>query len=282
MLLHRQEGSFDFEIRHFFWARGEASSGEEMVEPASLQVILNQSGEGLVMTPSTRITLLPSTLAVFHTPEKVDLSRIVATRFGASETHEFLVLTLSQKTVEDSFGPLVGKLQKNLGILRRWSARERQLYSDLVDPPVSEDGKRAWYLSKVLEILSLHLFHHSSSGVRPLFCTTIKENAHRHVHSALGLLEARLAEPLDLQDLASDVGCAPHYLSRLVKQDTGRTLSLHLRAFRIEKAAELLADRSLNITEVALEVGYQSLSHFSKAFAQEKGLTPSEFLKRKR
>ena len=50
--------------------------------------------------------------------------------------------------------------------------------------------------------------------------------------------------------------------------------------FIVEKAAELLSSHQLNVTEVAFEVGYQSLSHFSKAFAQEKELTPSQFMKR--
>ena len=108
----------------------------------------------------------------------------------------------------------------------------------------------------------------------------IKKNAHRYVKEALTLLEARLDQPLNLSQLANDVGCASHYLSRLVKLETGKTLLLHLRAMRVEKAAELLSNRQFNITEVAYEVGYQSLSHFSKAFALEKGMTPSRFQKR--
>jgi AraC-like DNA-binding protein len=89
-----------------------------------------------------------------------------------------------------------------------------------------------------------------------------------------------LDQALDLKKLARDVGCAPPYLSRLVKQETGKTLLLHLRALRVEKASEMLSGNDRNVTEVAFEVGYQSLSHFSKAFAQEKGMTPSQFLRR--
>ncbi len=242
-------------------------------------MVLNLGGEGLVIAPSTRLTLLPRTLALFRTPE--DCPLLTATRFATSQTHEFLLLTLTLESVEKSFGPLVGGLRKNLGILRRWSEREAQFYDDIVSPPVPEAGKRAWYLAKTLEMLSLHLFHQPEPE-KALFCSVVKVNAHRHVREALGLLEARLTEPLDLHDLAEDVGCAPHYLSRLVKKGTGKTLLLHLRAFRIEKAAELLASNQYNVTEVAMGVGYSSLSHFSKAFAQEKEMTPSEFLKRQK
>jgi len=230
------------------------------------------------MAPETRLTVLPRSLALFQIPENPPL--LTATRFSSPKSHDFILLTLPKSAVEKSFGSLAGELKKNLGILRSWSEREENFYQDVISPPVPDPGKPAWYLAKTLEMLSLHLFHQASQQ-EPLFCSTIKKNAHRHVREALSLLDARLTEPLDLHDLAEDVGCAPHYLSRLVKQGTGKTLSLHLRSFRIEKAASLLASNRYNITEVALEVGYQSLSHFSKAFAQEKGMTPSEFQKRR-
>ena len=43
---------------------------------------------------------------------------------------------------------------------------------------------------------------------------------------------------------------------------------------RLEKAAELLKTREYNVTEVALEVGYNSLSHFSAAFQETFGCCP--------
>jgi AraC-like DNA-binding protein len=148
-----------------------------------------------------------------------------------------------------------------------------------VRPPVAAEARHSWFQAKILELLSLHLFYQPAAG-ESLYKSNPGEHVHRHVRQALELLEGRLAEPLDLSDLADDVGCAPHYLSRLVKQDTAKTLSLHLRAMRIERAVQLLATHTHNVTEVALEVGYNSLSHFSKAFTQEQGLSPSAFLKR--
>jgi AraC-like DNA-binding protein len=190
-----------------------------------------------------------------------------------------LVLVIPSESVERVFGPVGPIMRKNLGILRRWSERESDLLGDLIRPPIQPAAEKAWYLAKTLEVLSLHLFRQPKEEPR-FFCSMIRSNAHRHVREALTLLEGRLDQSLDLKKLARDVGCAPPYLSRLVKQETGKTLLLHLRALRIEKASEMLSENRMNVTEVALEVGYQSLSHFSKAFSQEKGMTPSQFMKR--
>ncbi len=229
------------------------------------------------MAADTRLTLLPRTTALFTGSRGAGLT--TATRFSSAEAHDFIVLILPSQAATQVFGDIGPLLKKNLGVIRRWSERESVFYQDFLEPPVPEKAQKAWFLAKVLEILSLYLFHQPQLET-PLFCSMVKQNAHRYVREALTLLQARLEHPLDLKTLAQDVGCAPHYLSRLVKQDTDKTLSLHLRAFRIEKATALLAGNQMNVTEVALEVGYQSLSHFSKAFAQEKEMTPSQFLKR--
>lgn len=228
------------------------------------------------MGSAARLTVLPETVAMFHAGQ----GEVMATRFPGAGGHEFLVLSLSAEAVLGIFGGRAAIPGRNYGLLRRWTERERQIYRDLRSVPVAEVAHAAWYQAKVMELLSLHLFH--ARAPEPLFCTEVKIRGHRHVREALGLLRARLAEPLDLARLARDVGCAPHYLSRLVSQETGKTLSLHLRKFRIERARELLAGNRLSVTEVAFEVGYSSLSHFSKAFALEAGLTPSDFLKRQR
>lgn len=256
---------------------GKAGSWAPMIKDSSLHLIFNLKGEGLVMAADTRLTLLPNTSAIFTGSRGAGLTS--ATRFNSKIGHDFIIMILPSEAATQIFGNIDKLLKRNLGVIRRWSEREPIFYRDFLQPPVPEKAWKAWFLGKTLEILSLYLFHQPQLQAS-LFCSVVKQNAHRHVREALSLLLARLDRPLDLKTLAQDVGCAPHYLSRLVKQETQKTLSLHLRSLRVDKAAEFLAGNQMNVTEVALEVGYQSLSHFSKAFALEKGMAPSEFLKR--
>jgi len=277
LTLHAETDPFPLRLEFLRVAPHTAFNWHSFLEPGQIHFALNHSGEGIVLAPNTRLTLLPQTLSIFEIPE--GKAPLTATRISSATEHEFLILTLSSQSLPRIFPSPEKAIRKNLGVIRRWTQRDIQLFNDLISPPVSDIACRAWYQAKILELLSLHLFH-TPSPEKPLFCTQFKERTHRHVRLALELLHSRLSEPLDLRDLAEDVGCAPHYLSRLVKQDTGKTLSLHLRAFRIEKAAELLASGELNVTEVALSIGYNSLSHFTKAFKNEKEISPSDFLRR--
>tara|TARA_B100000530_G_scaffold141948_1_gene88858 strand:- start:148 stop:450 length:303 start_codon:yes stop_codon:yes gene_type:complete len=97
------------------------------------------------------------------------------------------------------------------------------------------------------------------------------------VEKAKEYLLNNYADPMNLTALAKATSCSEHYLSRLFSKETGMTLSRYLRAVRIQKASELLETGKMNVTEAAFEVGYQSLSHFARAFREEKGINPSHF-----
>jgi AraC-like DNA-binding protein len=98
------------------------------------------------------------------------------------------------------------------------------------------------------------------------------------VKRAVLLIREHLDQPLDLGAIAKMVGVSRHHLSRRVRGETGLTLQQHLRRLRIDHACDALASGRMNVTEAALEVGYQSLSHFAKAFREETGLTPRAWL----
>lgn len=95
-------------------------------------------------------------------------------------------------------------------------------------------------------------------------------------------LRERLCEPLRLQELAKSVGCSPHHLSRLFSKAAGETLSAHLRGLRLERARELIEGGTSNVSEAAMEVGYSSLSHFSREFQRYFGRAPASFIPQRR
>ena len=62
---------------------------------------------------------------------------------------------------------------------------------------------------------------------------------------------------------------------RNFSREVGLTIPQFLRNLRMERAAELLRSGRYNVTEAAMEVGYASLSHFSKAFCETIGCCPA-------
>ena len=90
----------------------------------------------------------------------------------------------------------------------------------------------------------------------------------------LAILKENLADPPGLEELGRRVGCSHFYLSRIFTQEAGKTISVALRDLRMERAASLLREGRMNVTQAALEVGYSSLSHFSAAFHEVIGCCP--------
>jgi AraC-like DNA-binding protein len=63
---------------------------------------------------------------------------------------------------------------------------------------------------------------------------------------------------------------------RRITSITGKTPSEFLRSVRLEKALIMLRNKTGNVTQVALEVGYGNPSYFAKCFSEKFGCLPSE------
>jgi signal transduction histidine kinase/DNA-binding response OmpR family regulator len=100
----------------------------------------------------------------------------------------------------------------------------------------------------------------------------------RFLKKLMETIESRIADPeLDTEKLAREACMSRMQLNRKLQALTGHSTHEFLRLQRLQKAARLLAARSGNVTEVAYDVGFNSLSHFAKAFREEFGVSPSEY-----
>jgi len=90
-------------------------------------------------------------------------------------------------------------------------------------------------------------------------------------------MQGHLDEPLDLVHLAQ-IGCiSKFHLVRVFDEVTGTTPHHFLASLRIQKAKELLLNSGASITDICLQVGYNSLGSFSRTFTSLVGVTPQQF-----
>ena len=99
----------------------------------------------------------------------------------------------------------------------------------------------------------------------------------RWVLEAQALLLAHLAEPLNLPNLAHQVGTNEHRLNKEFHRYTGKAVFDFLRMQRHQLACESLLHTGESITAIAQATGFGSVSAFSFAFRQRCSLTPSEY-----
>ncbi len=99
---------------------------------------------------------------------------------------------------------------------------------------------------------------------------------------AMALLERRLdaGEQIGIDEAAARLFVSRSKLCAVFKRETGEGLAAYARRRRIERARELLADRSLSVAEIAVRLGYRRQSTFSQAFKQACGISPTAWRER--
>lgn len=94
---------------------------------------------------------------------------------------------------------------------------------------------------------------------------------------ALAYIEKHFAEPISIADVSRAAGVSPYHFSRLFKLETNETVANYIISVRLKTAATLLSSTDMNVSDIAKEVGYNSIPHFHKAFKSAYSLTPREY-----
>lgn len=93
------------------------------------------------------------------------------------------------------------------------------------------------------------------------------------------IIESQLSNSdLDVEYVCREVGMSKTKLYLKIKRVTGLSIGEFVRAFRLKKAAYIMAHEDILLTDVMYRVGIQTQSYFTKAFKKEFGKTPSQFL----
>jgi AraC-like DNA-binding protein len=245
--------------------------------PDSLELCLNLAGDARIESGGTVAELSPE-MFTFYTRAGGDIR---ATRAGGVR-HQFITVEYASEFLGRHLGdhtgslhPLVSRAAKRKPVSgvaapQRLSAALRQVVLGLRHPPVLAAAQSLWYQSKALELATSCLFQESED----LFCTRQQRLAQERVEAVIRILKRDLINAPPLEQISREVGCSPFYLSRTFSKELGTTIPQYLRKLRMERAAELLRAGRHNVTEAAIEVGYNSLSHFSAAFHETFGCCP--------
>ena len=86
-----------------------------------------------------------------------------------------------------------------------------------------------------------------------------------------------LGVPPIINELAVSANMSPTKLKRLFKQIFGKSIFSYYQEFRIKKAAHLLKEEKLSVSEVGYQLGFSNLSHFSRVFEQHIGIKPKKY-----
>lgn len=222
------------------------------------------------------------------------------------------LLFLSQNATQEIYPAGEDDIAVNFIILPEFFTRsldmlgmENSLIRNFLIECLSDSTQAAGYLhfkvSKVLPIQNLTenliwMLLHKQSNKRSLNQTTMgllflyllnyidmAEIGENHKEQELVLAVFRFIEENyrmgELSELAKELGYDMYWLSRRIKNITGKTYTELLQEKRLNQAAYLLSSSGLSITDISLEVGYSNFSYFYKIFRNRYQLSPKEYRK---
>ena len=121
-------------------------------------------------------------------------------------------------------------------------------------------------------------FSKDPQSVRPSLCSTDKDK--EFADKLAKTLEAHLSDPdFTIDDFVAQMKMGRTIFYRKVRGVTGYSPNEYIRVMRMKKAAELLSEGALTVSEVAYKIGMNDPFYFSKCFKAQFGVAPSAYSK---
>ncbi|MCR4579448.1 MAG: AraC family transcriptional regulator, partial [Treponema sp.] len=135
--------------------------------------------------------------------------------------------------------------------------------------------------AKMIELIALVLhgifYNRSTSIERKLEITEGNEADKAQLEKLRRRIQFNPADDYKTPQLAKNLSMSESKLTRLFRSLYGTSIHRYVQDQRLERAASLILDQGLNVSEAALQSGYTNMSWFSKEFQKKFGVTPKKF-----
>ncbi|MBX2826488.1 MAG: GlxA family transcriptional regulator [Gammaproteobacteria bacterium] len=99
----------------------------------------------------------------------------------------------------------------------------------------------------------------------------------RVLSEALAIMSSNLDQSISIADISRQAGTSHRSLDRLFQRHLGATPGQHFRQLRISRAATLLTQTGLPVSDIALNCGFSTASHLGRYFRDIYGLSPNQY-----
>lgn len=155
-------------------------------------------------------------------------------------------------------------------------ALTRQVLGELYAPQTKD---RDVYVGALVDALKAHMMRgpvNASSAEIP----TTAFSSYR-IHAIMNAILDRPEASHNLEELAAQAGITPTHFCRVFKKATGVSPHQYVMRARLDRAQQMLEQSDTSMATIADALGFTSQSHFTRAFRQFAGETPSDFRRRR-
>ncbi|WP_367390445.1 helix-turn-helix transcriptional regulator [Lewinella sp. LCG006] len=207
--------------------------------------------------------------------------------FGKDQEVAFLAILLHKKAFFSKVDCATLEIPEDLlATMKDIAGKKNFLFQDIFHLPIvqalndifqQEDIgllNSTFATAKLYEILFLQLQQYQQNREQPQKSIVKPDNGLVRIRDAGNILVSRLQNPPTIPELAKMAGINQQTLKKGFKQLFGETINVYLNAKRLEQAEILIKNGGLKLQDIALEVGYNHPSYFSKKFKEKYGVTP--------
>jgi AraC-like DNA-binding protein/ligand-binding sensor protein len=169
--------------------------------------------------------------------------------------------------------PTEAQFERTIKLMEKWgldinreTLHKAYFAGKVVSPKQHESAvKLLTIFAQHLAILSNQVFIQQENAEPPVI-----KRAREYIHD-------HQAEELSLHQVAKAVNMSTFYFCKMFKKVTGINFTDYVARVRIEKSKNLLLNPNLRVSEIAFEVGFQSLTHFNRVFKKLLGQSPTDY-----
>ena len=99
------------------------------------------------------------------------------------------------------------------------------------------------------------------------------------IRQAQQFISAHIREKLSVPLVARQVDVSPSYLTALFHKNLQISPGEYIRRIKLQESKQMIRENNLNFTEIAAQLHYSTVHHFSRQFKEKFGITPTEYAK---
>ncbi|MFC6347127.1 AraC family transcriptional regulator [Vagococcus carniphilus] len=208
---------------------------------------------------------------------------------GIVASNVLVISFVSHSPVMTFFEKKIMKLTENerkiLGSFIRESKRVfvddlGRLYQEsnrLASPVIGAEQMMYLYLQQFLiQLIRVELEPVNFERSTGMLKKTFKDST---INKIILYLQENMSQTVLLDDICNEFYLSKTYLKRFFKNETGYTVMTYLKVLRMEEAKKLIREDNLSFTEIAQQLGFDSVHYFSTSFKKYEGLSPSDYEK---
>lgn len=111
------------------------------------------------------------------------------------------------------------------------------------------------------------------------FCQSVSLTMDSRMEKILNFLITHYKEDIDLNEISSIVAMNASSFCRYFKEKSGKTFTEYILDLRIGQACKLLIENKMDVVQISLECGFNTITHFNRIFKRNTGFTPTEYRK---